>query len=190
MPVCARLAAVAIVALIHTLPATASAQPVAYVVDPKHAEVRFSYTMPMSDGVGRFSTVTGTANIDDAAPEKTTVEAVVDTRTLRASTSMAQSELRGADFFDVARYPTMAFKSRSVRPKTPTTGEMTGDITVKGITRPIVLRVTLQPPGPDGAREFRGLTRINRNDFNMTAYALLVGETVDIEIRTTLRPAQ
>ncbi len=83
----------------------------------------------------------------------------------------------------------MRFKSRSVRPKTATTGEMSGDITVKGITRPIVLHVTLQPPGPGGTRKFTGKTRINRNDFNMTAYAFLVGATVDIEIRALLRPA-
>ena len=67
---------------------------------------------------------------------------------------MAQGELRGADFFDVARYPQMLFKSRSVRPKNATTGEITGDITVKGVTRPIVLHVTLQPRGPGGTRQF------------------------------------
>ncbi len=103
---------------------------------------------------------------------------------------MYQGELRGADFFDVARYPQMLFKSRSVRPKTATTAEIVGDITVKGVTRPIVLHATLQPPGAGGAREFRAKTRINRNDFNMTAYALLVGDAVDIEIRALLRPAQ
>ncbi len=177
-------------ALVATLAGAAGAQPVAYVIDSKHAEVRFSYTLALSSGVGRFTSVTGTARIDDAALNKTTVQATIDTRTLRAPDSLAQGELRGVDFFDVAHFPQMVFKSRSVRSQTPTTGQMSGDITVKGITRPIVLRVTLQPPGPGGTREFRGVTRINRNDFNMTAYALLVGKTVDIEIRATLRPKQ
>jgi polyisoprenoid-binding protein YceI len=127
--------------------------------------------------------------IDDAALDRTTVQAVIDTRTLRADVSMAQGELRGADFFNVERYPQMLFESGSVRPKNATTGEMSGDITVKGITRPIVLHVTLLPPGPGGTRQFTGKTRINRNDFNMTAYAFLVGDTVDIEIRAILRPA-
>ena len=171
------------------LAGAADANPVRYVIDPKQAEVLFSYSMPVASGVGRFSSMSGTANIDDAALDRTTVQAVIDTRTLRAGTSMAQGELRGADFFNVARYPQMLFKSRSVRPKTATTGEMSGDITVKGITRPIILHVTLQPPGPGGARQFTGKTRINRNDFNMTAYAFLVGDTVDIEIRALLRPA-
>ena len=72
----------------------------------------------------------------------------------------------------------------------PTVTEVAGDITVKGVTRPIVLHSTLQPPGPDGSRAFRAKTRIDRNDFNMTAYAFLVGDAVDIEIRAVLRPAR
>jgi len=132
----------------------------------------------------------GNKNAEDLKRDvtETTVQAVIDTRTLRAPVSMAQGELRGADFFDVAVYPQMLFKSRSVRPKTATSAEIIGDITVKGVTRPIVLQATLQPPGAGGAREFRAKTRINRNDFKMTAYALLVGDTVDIEIRALLRP--
>ena len=157
---------------------------------PTRSEVLFSYSLTLSSGTGRFSSVSGTASIDDAAQQNTEVHAVIDTRTLRAGDSLAQGELRGTDFFDVARYPQMLFKSRSVRPKTATTAEIVGDITVKGVTRPIVLHATLQPPGAGGAREFRAKTRINRNDFNMTAYAFLVGDAVDIEIRALLRPAR
>jgi polyisoprenoid-binding protein YceI len=174
---------------IATLAGAGRAQGVPYVIDTTRSEVLFSYDMTLSSGTGRFSSMTGTASIDDAAQQNTRVEAVIDTRTLRAGTSMAQGELRGADFFDVSRYPQMRFKSRSVRPKTATTADIVGDITVKGVTRPIVLHSTLQPPGAGGAREFRAKTRINRNNFNMTAYALLVGDAVDIEIRALLRPA-
>ena len=183
------LARVAVATLVVAMLAgTSLAQGVPYVIDTTRSEVLFSYSMTLSSGTGRFSSMSGTASIDDTAQQNTKVQAVIDTRTLRAS--MYQGELRGADFFDVARYPQMLFKSRSVRPKTATTAEIVGDITVKGVTRPIVLHATLQPPGPGGAREFRAKTRINRNDFNMTAYALLVGDMVDIEIRTLLRPAQ
>ncbi len=128
------------------------AQAVPYVIDSKHSEVLFSYSMTLSSGVARFTSMSGTASIDDAAQQNTTVQAVIDTRTLRAHVSMAQGELRGADFFDVALYPQMLFKSRSVRPKTATSAEIIGDITVKGVTRPIVLQATLQPPGAGGAR--------------------------------------
>jgi polyisoprenoid-binding protein YceI len=181
-----RLAVVALT--LCGLAGAAQAQGVPYVIDSKHSEVLFSYSMTLSSGVGRFTSVAGSASIDDAVQQNTTVQAVIDTRTLRAPVSMAQGELRGTDFFDVAVYPQMLFKSRSVRPKTATSAEIIGDITVKGITRPIVLQATLQPPGAGGAREFRAKTRINRNDFRMTAYAILVGDTVDIEIRALLRP--
>ena len=185
------LARVAIATLVvATLAGTGRAQGVPYVIDTKRSEVLFSYSMALSGGTGRFSSMSGTAAIDDAAQQNTKVQAVIDTRTLRAGTSVAQGELRAAGFFDVARYPQMLFKSRSVRPKTATTAEIVGDITVKGVTRPIVLHATLQPPGAGGAREFRAKTRINRNDFNMTAYAFLVGDAVDIEIRALLRPTR
>ncbi|WP_195930642.1 YceI family protein [Hyphomicrobium album] len=168
--------------------APAFAQAVAYTIDPKKSEVLFSYSMPISTGTGRFTSVTGISNINDADQTQTTVDALIDTRTLRAGDYQAQ--LRGADFFDVGRYPQMRFKSRSVRAKSATSADITGDITVKGVTRTIVLHSALTPPGPGGARQFRAKTRINRNDFNMTAYAFLVGEAVDIEIRAELTPAR
>lgn len=188
MPVFARFAATLLT--IVMLAGAGHAQGNPYAIDTTRSEVLFSYSMALSNGSGRFSTMAGTASIDDAALQNTKVQAVIDTRTLRAGDSLAQGKLRGTDFFDVARFPQMLFKSRSVRPKTATTAEIVGDITVKGITRPIVLYASLQPPGAGGAREFRARARINRNDFNMTAYAFLVGEAVDIEIRALLRPAQ
>jgi polyisoprenoid-binding protein YceI len=167
----------------------AFAQAVAYTIDPKNSEVLFSYSMTLSSGTGQFTNLSGSSNINDADQTKTTVEALIDTRTLRTVDSLYQDQLRGSDFFDVNRFPQMRFKSRSVRPKSATAADITGDITVKSITRTIVLHSTLTPPGPGGARQFRAKTRINRNDFNMTAYAFLVGEAVDIEIRAVLTPA-
>jgi polyisoprenoid-binding protein YceI len=168
--------------------APAFAQAVAYTIDPKKSEVVFSYSTVLSGGTGQFTNLSGTSNINDADQTKTTVEALIDTRTLRAGNY--QYQLRGPDFFDVNRFPQMRFKSRSVLAKSATSADITGDITVKGVTRQIVLHSALTPPGPGGARQFRARTRINRTDFNMTAYALLVGETVDIEIRAELTPAR
>ncbi len=185
------LALVRFVLVAFTFSALAgAARALPYVIDQKRAEVRFSYSIALSSGIGRFSSVSGTADINDKALDKATVEALIDTRTLRTSDQMWEGELRGADFFDVAKYPQMRFTSTSVRPKNATTGEMTGNMTIKSVTRPIVLNVTLQPPGAGGARAFRATTRINRNDFNMTAYAFIVGETVDIEISAVLVPAR
>ncbi len=161
-----------------------------YVFDTKRAEVRFAYSLPLSSGKGLFTGVTGTAEVNDAAPEKGSVDVVIDTRTLKASDSLSEGELRGSDFFSVAKYPRMHFKSRTVRGKSTTSYDITGDMTVKGITRPIALHVDLQPPDSSGVRQMRATTRIRRSDFNMTAYGFLVGDTVQIEIRSPLLPAR
>ena len=161
------------------------------MIDQKRAEVRFSYSIALSSGIGRFSSVSGTADIDDKALDKTTVQALIDTRTLRTDDQCAQGELRGADFFDVAKYPQMRFKSTSVRPKNATTGEMTGDHDNKEhYATHRSERDAAAARRRRSARQFRAKTRINRNDFNMTAYAFIVGETVDIEISAVLVPAR
>ena len=161
-----------------------------YKFDTRNADVRFAYSLPFSTGRGRFTGVTGTAEINDAVPAKGSVDVVIDTRTLKASDSLAEGELRGSSFFSVAKFPTMHFKSRSIRGTSPTTYEITGDMTVKGVTRPILLYVDLQAPGgPGGVRQMRATTRIRRSEFNMDAYAFLVSDTVQIEIRSPLVPA-
>jgi polyisoprenoid-binding protein YceI len=165
-----------------------------YVFDQKRTEVRFSYSMGFAKSGGRFSKVRGTAQFDAAAPERTKVDAVIETGSLTADEPMVESELRGTNFFNVLAQPQMTFKSRAVRADTSEAAEMNGDITVNGITRPVVLQVALQPhEGPAlrysaGALELVAKTRIRRRDFNMTAYGDMVGDEVQIEIRAILRP--
>jgi polyisoprenoid-binding protein YceI len=180
------LFAAALLGLVLSL-GSAGAAP--YVFDSKRGEVLFAYTLPFSSGKGRFSGVTGTAELNDAAPETGNVDVVIDARTLRASDSLSQAELRGSSFFAAPKYPTMHFRSRSIRGKSTRSYEITGDMTVKGITRRIVLHAELEPPN-GGVRQMRATTRIRRGDFGMTAYGFLVGETVDIEIRAPLMPAR
>lgn len=180
------LAASILAGLLYAVPAVAAP----YVFDSKRAEVRFAYSLPLSTGQGRFTGVTGTADVNDAVPENGSVDVVIDTRTLRASDSLSEGELRGGDFFAVSKYPQMHFRSRSIRGKSSSSYELIGDMTVKGITRPIILHVDLQPPDASGARQMRATTRIRRSDFNMTAYGFLVGDTVQIDIRSPLLPAR
>jgi len=186
----ARLPAAAAAVLAALLVAAAPCHAAPYRFDASRGEVRFSYSLPFSNGQGRFTGVTGTAEVNDAAPAKGNVDVVIDTRTLKASDALAQGELRGDSFFAVAKHPRMHFKSSSIRGKTPTAFEIAGDMTVKGITRPILLHVTLQPPDSAGVRQMRATTRISRKEFNMSAYAFLVGDVVQIEIRAPLVPVK
>lgn len=185
-------AAFAVIA-IFTLAAAGQCSAASYAFDKKHTEVRFAYTMGFSTGKGRFTSVDGTAEFDEAAPEKTAVEAVIATASLTADEPIIESELKGSDFFNADVEPQIRFKSRSVRAEAPDAAEMTGDITVNGITKPVVLQVSLRPHDnpalkySQGAREFVATTHIRRSEFNMTAYPSMVGDDVQIEIDAILR---
>lgn len=177
--------------LLFGLVAAGPAHAVPYAFDSKRSEVRFAYSLPFSNGQGRFTGVTGKADVNDAAPERGSVDVTIDTRTLKASDSLSEGELRGSSFFSVASHPQMRFRSRIIRAKSATTYEVSGDMTVKGITRPIILHVELDPPrGAGGTRQMRATTRISRSQFDMNAYALLVGDTVQIEMRAPLVPVR
>src|SRR5690606_37751746 len=115
----------------------AYAAPRAYLFDGRHAQVRFSYSMALGAGGGRFNHIAGSAILYDADPRRNQVTVEIDTRSLRSSDSFAQRILRGPDFFDVDRHPKMRFVSRAVRPKSANVVELTGDLTIKGLTRPI-----------------------------------------------------
>ena len=178
------------------MPLAGRADAASYMFDAKRTEVRFAYSVGLGTGGGRFTQVRGSAEFDQAAPEKTQVEAVIETGSLTADEPVVESELKGTNFFNVQVQPQMLFKSRSVRAESSEAAEMTGDITVNGITRPVVLEVSLQPhEGPAlkysaGALELVAKTQIRRRDFNMTAYADMVGDEVHIEIHAILRPKQ
>ena len=149
--------------------------------------------MGLAKQKGRFSQVNGTLQFDEHAPERSTVTATVATASLGTGEPIVDDELKGSDFFNVAVDPVMTFKSRSVRSTGTDMAEMTGDITVNGITKPITFTVSLHPHDDPalkysaGAREFVATGRIQRSAFNMTAYQSMVGDDVDIEIDAIVR---
>jgi polyisoprenoid-binding protein YceI len=164
-----------------------------YVFDHNRTEVRFTYLMGPGKQQGRFSKVDGTLQFDPAAPERSQVSGTVQTASLETGEPIVDGELKSSDFFNVAADPVMTFKSQGVRTIGAEAAEMTGDITVNGITKPITLEVSLRPHDNPalkysaGAKEFVARTRIQRSAFNMTAYQSLVGDDVDIEIDAIVR---
>jgi polyisoprenoid-binding protein YceI len=180
---------VALAGLVVTPPCSAAS----YMFDMKRTEVRFTYTMGFSAGHGRFTSVNGTVQFDEAAPDKTQVQAVIETGSLVAEEPVIESELKGSEFFNVVEQPQMRFASRAVHPLDQSHAEMYGDLTVNGITRPVQMQVLLKPhSGPalkysQDAREFVARTRIRRSAFAMTSYASMVGDEVEIEIDAIVR---
>jgi len=148
-----------------------------YIIDKKHTEVRFAYTMGLSTQHGHFTSVEGSVEFDAAAPEKTTVGATIATASLATGEPLVDERLKGSDFFNVEGVPQMTFTSRSVRSTGADTAEMVGDITINGIAKPVTLAVSIAPHNnpefkySQGRLEFLATTRIQRSAFNMTAYA-------------------
>lgn len=182
--------AVCLASLMLTTPTVAER----FEFNPKKTEVRFVFTMGLSTQRGRFTRVTGTLDLDAAKPENSAVVAAIAADSLATDEPLVDEELKSASFFNVKASPVIAFKSRAVRLDRNFTGDVMGDITVNGITKPVTLRVSVVPHDDPilkydaGSRAFTAKTRIRRSQFNMTGYQSMVADEVDIEIHAIARP--
>jgi polyisoprenoid-binding protein YceI len=146
---------------------------------------------------GRFNGFEGTVVIGDR-PEDSHVEVEIDAASIETKTDMRDDHLRSADFLDVERYPTLTFRSTEVRPTGGNTFQIAGDLTIKDLTRRVVLDAELVGWGPGMTPDrppkvaFSASTEIDREDWDMTwnmaveTGGLLVGKRVRIEIETEL----
>jgi len=158
---------------------TAGSHAVAYSFDGSRSDVTFTYYVGFISQSGHFKQLSGTFKYDPAAAEGASIEAAIKTESLSASSW--ESELKGSDFFDIAKFPEIRFKSRSARRTGETSAEFAGDLTMKGVTRPIALQAEIK-----NRTHVTATTRIKRSDFNMTALSYLVGDTIDIKIEGEL----
>jgi polyisoprenoid-binding protein YceI len=137
---------------------------------------------------GSFKDWQGFLRVDDQDIPRSAVQVVVHTKSVQMLDTQQTAMMRDADFFDVEKFPEMTFKSNAVERTGETTLKVTGDVTLRGITRPMVLTVSVtdrRPDAPAGARyaRFRADGSIKRSEFGMTKFVDVVGDTVDITIR-------
>jgi polyisoprenoid-binding protein YceI len=179
-------------ALLAVAPALALAAPTAFKLDPSHSQVGFSVRhLVISNVRGEFTKYEGTVALDDADPAKSTVEATIDVGSVDTRVADRDAHLKSPDFFDVAKYPTMTFKSTKVARAGKDKLAVTGDLTLHGVTRPVVLDVAVTPEvkGMFGEtrRAFAATTKINRKDFGLTWNKVVeAGPAVGDEIAITL----
>lgn len=138
---------------------------------------------------GGFKNWKGTVNVDDAEVPKSTVEVVVNTGSIQMLDTQQTAMLKDSDFFDVEKFPQMTFQSKKIERTGDNALKVEGDITLRGITRPMTLAVTVndrRPDAPAGSRyaRFRGVGTIKRSEFGMTKYIDMVGDLVEIIIST------
>lgn len=171
-----------------------SAQAARYVFDQKRTEVRFAYKMAYSTQRGRFTKVSGTLDYNPASPEKSKVSASIDAASLTAGEAYIENELKGAAFFNVKAAPVISFKSLVVKPRSPSAAEISGEITINGLTKPVTLNVSIAPHDNPalkydrGAQRFVAKTRILRSQFNMTKFMSVIDDEVELEIDAIVRP--
>ena len=138
---------------------------------------------------GSFKEWQGLVLVDDADVARSTVQVNVNTNSIQMMDAQQSEMLKDADFFDVAKFPKMTYRSSKVTRTSDTTLKVEGAITLRGITRPMALDVSVTDRKPDaaaGARyaRFRGAGSLKRSEFGMVKYIDVVGDMVDFSIRT------
>lgn len=180
------------VAVALTVPVTAFAGE--WEIDPAHSSATFSIRHMMVSNVrGQFNKISGTVNLDEKNISRSTAEATIDASTIDTNEAKRDAHLKSADFFDVEKYPTITFKSTKVAKAGKNKLKVTGDLTMHGVTKPVVLDVEGPfPPMKDPYGNIKsGLsatTTIKRKDFGLNWNAALEagGVVVGDEVKITL----
>jgi len=177
-------------ALLAFAAAPAFAAPVTYKLDPNHTNVlaqwnHFGFSNPSAD----FGGVEGTLVYDAANVAKSSVEVTLPLSGVEGFSAKFNEHLRSADFFDAAKFPNATFKSTKVEAAGKDKLKVTGDLTIKDITRPVVLDVTLNKAGDHPMSKaptigFDATTKLSRTEFGVGNYAPAVSDEVSLRITT------
>jgi len=187
-----RIAVTAGLAAALSLPAAAATSE--WKIDPQHSSAQFSVRhMAISTVRGAFSKVNGTILLDDRDITKSTVNVTIDVSTVDTREPDRDNDLRSDKFFDVAHFPTMTFKSRKVEQLAPGKLKVTGDLTIRGTAKEVVLDVEgptapVKDPWGNVRAAATATSKVNRQDFGVKWNATLdnggvvVGDDVNITI--------
>jgi polyisoprenoid-binding protein YceI len=151
--------------------------------DPMHTQVEFSAKhLGMMTVRGHFAEVTATGDIHPDHPERTTVEATINSASIRTHNEQRDNDLRSSNFLEIDKYPTMTFKSTRIELVDGDKYKVTGDLTIKGNTKPVTFDVVRYGEFNDSRMGHRigyaAQTQINRKDFGMSFDAMLDGRFI------------
>ncbi|MEN8992959.1 YceI family protein [Acinetobacter sp. YH12069] len=166
------------------------AKPVAYQIDPTHTATVFTWNhFGFSTPSANFSDIQGTINVDNAKPANSSVNVTIPLSSLNTNVKALDDHLKKADFFDAEQYPNITFKSTKVQAISKTKYKITGNLTVKNVTKPVVLDAVLnkQAVHPMTKAEtigFNATTSFDRSAFGVGAYVPNVGDKITVNITT------
>jgi polyisoprenoid-binding protein YceI len=151
--------------------------------DPFHTQIEFSAKhLGMMTVRGHFAEVSAGGEIYPDQPERSKVEVTINTASIRTHNEQRDKDLRSSNFLEIDKYPTITFKSTKIERKGPDKGTMTGDLTIKGVTKPVTLNVVsygeFNDPRMGHRIGYAAETKINRKDYGMSFEMMLDGKFV------------
>jgi polyisoprenoid-binding protein YceI len=191
----------AIAALLAAAAAPAYAKPTTWQIDPAHSAAEFVVLhLGIANVRGQFTKLSGTVTWDPENPTASMVEATVDVNTVDTREEKRDQHLKSPDFFDVAKFPTLTFKSKKVTKKGKQL-EVTGDLTMHGVTKEVTFLVEppskqVKDPWGNTRSAATGITKVNRTDYGLKwnkaieGGGVLVAEDVAIGISLELIQAK
>jgi polyisoprenoid-binding protein YceI len=183
----------AISALSLLVSASAVAHAADYTIDGDHSTVSFKVRhLAISSVVGRFTDVKGTFSFDPTKVTDSKAEATIVAKSVNTEQVKRDDHLRSPDFFDIAKFPAIQFKTSKIEQQGANEFVATGDLTIHGVTKPVALNVTFggsaKDPWGNERVAFEAKTKLDRKDFGLTwnktldSGGLVVGDSVEISL--------
>lgn len=166
------------------------AAPVDYKIDPTHTATVFSWNhFGFSTPSANFSDIQGVIKVDNAKPANSSVNVTIPLSSVNTNVPALDKEFQEEAWFNAAKYPNITFKSTKVETKDKKHFKITGDLTVKGITKPVVLDAVLNKQGEHPMAKvpaigFNATTSFKRSDFGLGNYVPNVGDKITVNITT------
>lgn len=183
------LAPLALALVFATAPARAEKE--TFLLDKPHTRIGFKVRHFVSKVSGHFAKFEGTIVLDRAKPEESSVELKIDATSIDTGNPSREKHLNSADFFDTAKFPEITFKSTKIAAKGKDNYEVTGDLTMRGVTKPVTLNVNANGFANDGRggqkTGFDVTGKLNRKDFGVSWNAIvdqnaMLSDEVDLDI--------
>jgi polyisoprenoid-binding protein YceI len=182
------------------LVAAASAETLTLNIDPSHSNVGFKVRHFFAQVPGEFKDVSGTITADPTDWSSAKVEATIQAASINTNNAKRDDHLKSADFFDVEKFPTITFVSKSVQVGKDGKGKMTGDFTMRGVTKPVTLDVEVLGSGKGmGGQTVAGFvarTTINRQDYGVSWNRVVEGAqmlsddvAIELNVEAKTKPA-
>lgn len=176
-----------------------AAQMANYRFDKDHTAINFSWShLGLSRQSARLTDVSGRVQFDPSTPELSSIDVVMKADSIWTGVRAFDEHIKSADYFNVAQFPLITFRSRDIRRTTDKTGQVTGDLTIKGITRPVTLNVVWNYSGEHPMAKinpnyldvyvsgFSATAVLRRSDWGLSLAVPLVSDEVRLSIETEL----